>query len=376
MHPTTQSPASPATPTIRLRGPADVVDAVPYLVGFHPGRSLVLIGLDRDAARVVLTARADLPLPSEGIERLLSSLVRILARHRVARVIAVVYPGPSHGAGAVAGAVAGAGIESGPAAARWVVPALLGSLVTHGLELVDVLWVAAGRYGSYGPSWSCEPGGSGGSCGARSHGLAGCEVAGPPSAGPPPGHLLHDLQARQIVRRVAMSQGAARQVADGALDAGDPGTVRSTARRLAMVRHAVDAPAGAGPLGVAQSCEVLLALEDLHVRDRAMGLLDGPRGERAGRLWEELTRRVAGPLVARPACLVASWHLAHGGGALVRIALDRAQAADPAYPLLRLFEEALARGIGPDAWRRLVASAQKDLDRSGVPAMTGHWQSA
>ncbi|MHB1740881.1 MAG: DUF4192 domain-containing protein, partial [Actinomycetes bacterium] len=254
MHPTTQSPASPATPTIRLRGPADVVDAVPYLVGFHPGRSLVLIGLDRDAARVVLTARADLPLPSEGIERLLSSLVRILARHRVARVIAVVYPGPSHGAGAVAGAVAGAGIESGPAAARWVVPALLGSLVTHGLELVDVLWVAAGRYGSYGPSWSCEPGGSGGSCGARSHGLAGCEVAGPPSAGPPPGHLLrgdgrvaaqavfegvapasgreeleallapvHDLQARQIVRRVAMSQGAARQVAGGERDPGTPG---------------------------------------------------------------------------------------------------------------------------------------------------------
>ncbi len=47
-----------AVPALRVSGPADLVQAVPYLLGFHPAQSLVLLGLER--GRVVVTARIDL----------------------------------------------------------------------------------------------------------------------------------------------------------------------------------------------------------------------------------------------------------------------------------------------------------------------------
>ncbi len=39
-------------PCLTLTSPADVLAAVPYLVGFHPVDSLVVIGLDRGRAKV------------------------------------------------------------------------------------------------------------------------------------------------------------------------------------------------------------------------------------------------------------------------------------------------------------------------------------
>ena len=44
--------------TLRLRGPADLVAVVPYLLGFQPHESLVLVGLA--GTRVAVTARMDL----------------------------------------------------------------------------------------------------------------------------------------------------------------------------------------------------------------------------------------------------------------------------------------------------------------------------
>src|SRR5882757_8183666 len=51
-------------PVLRLREPGDLIEAVPYLLGFHPRQSLVIIGLAR--ASVALTTRVDLnELPSQ-----------------------------------------------------------------------------------------------------------------------------------------------------------------------------------------------------------------------------------------------------------------------------------------------------------------------
>src|SRR3954469_25802867 len=42
----------------RISGPAELLQAVPYLLGFHPTRSLVFVGLCDE--RLVVTARLDL----------------------------------------------------------------------------------------------------------------------------------------------------------------------------------------------------------------------------------------------------------------------------------------------------------------------------
>jgi hypothetical protein len=44
--------------TLRIHGPVDLLSAVPYLLGFQPKESLVLIGLTR--SMLVVTARMDL----------------------------------------------------------------------------------------------------------------------------------------------------------------------------------------------------------------------------------------------------------------------------------------------------------------------------
>ena len=45
-------------PTLRIHGPVDLLSAVPFLLGFHPIESLVLIGLTHGV--LVVTARLDL----------------------------------------------------------------------------------------------------------------------------------------------------------------------------------------------------------------------------------------------------------------------------------------------------------------------------
>ena len=47
-----------AASSVRITGPASLIAAVPYLLGFEPNESLVLVGL-RDG-QVTVTARVDL----------------------------------------------------------------------------------------------------------------------------------------------------------------------------------------------------------------------------------------------------------------------------------------------------------------------------
>nr|WP_305070542.1 DUF4192 family protein [Micromonospora sp. 4G55] len=46
-------------PRLTVRSPADLLAAVPYLLGFHPADSVVVVAMR--AQRVVFAARADLP---------------------------------------------------------------------------------------------------------------------------------------------------------------------------------------------------------------------------------------------------------------------------------------------------------------------------
>lgn len=54
-------------PLIQLSNPGDLIETVPYLLGFHPSESLVLVGFARRGAglqRVTVTLRIDLPADS------------------------------------------------------------------------------------------------------------------------------------------------------------------------------------------------------------------------------------------------------------------------------------------------------------------------
>jgi hypothetical protein len=57
---------SPGQPPVRVGSPAEILAAVPYLIGFHPTRSLVVIGARPPHDRVHVSFRYDLPDPPEA----------------------------------------------------------------------------------------------------------------------------------------------------------------------------------------------------------------------------------------------------------------------------------------------------------------------
>ena len=83
----------PGLSRVRLSSPADILAAVPHLLGFHPARSLVVIGAGGPRDRVKLGFRYDLPDPPHaGIARRIAEhAAGILAGHRATTVIAVGY---------------------------------------------------------------------------------------------------------------------------------------------------------------------------------------------------------------------------------------------------------------------------------------------
>lgn len=66
---------SPDSDTLSVRGPADLIGAVPYLLGFAPEQSLVLVAM-KDTALIV-TVRIDLAdCDSDALEQSMAAIKR------------------------------------------------------------------------------------------------------------------------------------------------------------------------------------------------------------------------------------------------------------------------------------------------------------
>ncbi|MGA8046394.1 MAG: DUF4192 domain-containing protein [Dermatophilaceae bacterium] len=115
---------SPAAPTVRLRSPGEIVSAVPFLLGFVPEASVVVIALR--GRRMVLTCRADLgdvthdPGPPQNI-------VAAVRRSGATDVLLI-------------------GYADARFSATVAVRALSATLKTAGLRIQEVLTVADGRW--------------------------------------------------------------------------------------------------------------------------------------------------------------------------------------------------------------------------------------
>lgn len=70
----------------------DLVCAVPYLLGFHPTRSLVAVGVT--GTSVTLTARCDLPADTRNVTGPVTELADQLHRNRITTAVLISYSGP------------------------------------------------------------------------------------------------------------------------------------------------------------------------------------------------------------------------------------------------------------------------------------------
>lgn len=318
---------------LSVRSPHDLLATVPYLLGFHPERSLVVAGLR--GSRLIFTARVDLPprSPADAVRSRARRAAALVARQGVEAALLIGY---------------------GPAEA--VLPlleAVRAALDARGVTISEELRVEADRYWSLlcGRPGCCPPEGipfdPSGSAIAAAAAVAG-EIALPDRAA--------------LVARVAPVGDGAREAVTEATGRADDrlsellasahrtdllGSRTLRAAGMTAIEEAIAHHRAGRRLTDDQVAWLTVVLLHPPVRDHAWAATDGR--DWAIDLWTDVLRRTADDLVAAPACLLAFAAWRAGRGPLANVALERALHADPAYPMALILEDILCRGVPPTA---------------------------
>ncbi|HWS38817.1 MAG TPA: DUF4192 domain-containing protein [Actinoplanes sp.] len=322
-----------------IRNPAELIAALPFLLGYHPHDSVALIGVR--GRGLSFGACFDLPPPNcdpgslrRGAEDIAESLHR-----QEPEVLVIVGYGPAQ-------------------RVTPVVLSLVEALRPTGVRVTDVMRVCDGRWWSY----LCED----------------------PVCCPSDGRLCLPMDSvvaaeatylgqvalpsrADLIAQVASLDGPARELMGAATErarrrfrelvTGLEG--KALAKRIkqtgrAAVRAAEKRYRSGGILDEDEIAWLGVLLVDRAVEDYALDRTDDT--EWRIRLWTDVLRRVEPVHVPAPACLLgfSAWRL--GRGALARVAVDRALAAEPGHDLAAMLHALLGFGVPPEM---LVPGAAK-----------------
>jgi hypothetical protein len=351
---TSSGNTSGSTPidALTLRSPDALVAAVPYLLGFRPVESAVVVWLR--AGRIMLTQRLDLPSEEAHLAEWRSALWTHVAADRADEIVVVLVTGRSD--------------------LEWIQQAIVTDADARGIAVRDALRLSGDRWWSLLCSdESCCP-------------VAGRQVQSDVAAavaaeftmlGQAPLPDRESIEAWLSADPVQVAEVVRR------LPAGLPGRGSGPRRRqvwrdrsLELVRECLTqaAPSRRANESPAVLARLLPALADIRVRDTALWDLaqsdsDGLR--RAMAVLVQALRAAPEGLVAPVATCVAivAWQL--GDGTRATIAVDRALSDDPGYSLALLVTASLRAGLPPEAWREAMAGLTRDECRYGAGAAAG-----
>lgn len=356
---------------VTLRTPAELADALPYLLGYRPEDSIVLVALTDENGRGRFGGRARLGIPAtpddwaSAARQLVHGLVTGGERRgaRPQQMVAYLCQEPRAGA-------TGRQVMERLRPLAHKVRLECGAL---DVPVVEALCISDGRFWSYCcdnevccPADGTPMGLPGTSVIAAAATYAGIQVRG----------TLRELRARLLPRDdgLALEQEIALDTAGLTLvsrmvDDHSRKEVAEETLDLAerVMRRFAAAPPTAGPVTADLRDDALLApdeaaalihgLQDRATRDRAAEWMEGDESGPALRLWRALARRCAGPYgehAAAPLTL-AGWVAWSTGDELeAREALAMALGADPEYLFARLLHQACDQGLDPEAVRRCL----------------------
>ena len=322
---------------VRIGSPESMLAVIPALLGFHPDRSLVVVGAAGPRGRVQVTFRYDLPDPPDvaAAATIAAHAAAILGRHQL--TLAVV-----------------AGYGPGPMVTP-VADALLGELRRAGITLHDMLRVENGRYWSYAcqEPRCCPAEGvpfdpaahpaaqaltAAGSRALRDRAALAATIA-------PAGGLAAESM-RQAVRR------AERRAADLTANGSRGGVQQVLREGLRAVSDAIGSyRRGEAISSDDQLATLAMALTDLRIRDDAWARMLPEHTTAHLRLWTDVVRSAPARYVPAAASLLAFVAWQAGNGALANVAAQRALAADPGYSMALLLLDAIGAGVPPSAAR-------------------------
>ncbi|MFE9373930.1 DUF4192 domain-containing protein [Streptomyces sp. NPDC006711] len=390
--------AGAGDPRITLRGPAELADALPYLLGFHPTDSAVLVALHGESGRFGGRVRVGLPASPQEWPDIADQLAECLVTGSERRgprpdgIVVFLCQDPSRD-----GSARQVMERLRPLAQRLRVAC--GSL---DVPVLEALCISDGRYWSYccPDSRCCPPEGSvlalpGTSVMAAAATYAGLQVRG----------SLREMEERFAPMRYPAAQeqeraldAAAAQMFPRVLGGGDRRGVADETLDLAarLMRRIARAPApacgadgrapagrGAGALLAGrnavdelddgliahdEAAALILGLQDRTTRDWAAEWMEGAEAQPALRLWRALARRCVGPYRDHAAALLtlAGWvSWSTGDDPNARVAFSLALRADPEYRFAYLLHQACNQGLDPEELR-ICLREERAARRRGV----------
>jgi hypothetical protein len=307
---------------LRLRDPVDLLAAVPFLLGYHPSDSLVVVGVHRQS--FVMSVRYDLPPPDADAEAYLRTHLDdpapVLRSQGVSVVLLVGYGAPERVAPSM----------------RW----LLQTYRQAGLQVIEALHMHEGRFRSV----LCADTGCCPAEGTRfeprdTRVAAECTVAGRVAL---PDRDSYEAQlrplggpARQAMRRAAVLTD--ERLYELMTHPPEQGTVERVV--LAEGRTALTAAEDRLRRGERLDDDEVAWLATLMkvtpVRDLAWARITGSRDTmlRLRELWLDVLRRCQPDVSVPPLCLFAFAAWRCGEGALARLALETALDLNPSYTM-------------------------------------------
>lgn len=394
--------------TLKVSSPAELISAVPYLIGFHPADSLTVVAMR--AHQIVFAVRIDLPelgAPDEQARAAVLHLASVVAQQEVQAVTLIGY---------------GEAARVTPAVLR-----ISDAFRRIGLVILDELRVEGGRYWSYlctdasccpVEGRRCDPAASvvaaeatfAGAVALPSRQALAAQVA--PVTGADREAMIA-AAARAAIRLAALAgerstgdvsdaaeQGARAERAGAAGEAwqpdpGGPGLggeglpfasdvprfyrlVRRAGR--AAVRDAERRYRSGRRLTDDETAWLGLLLLHVPVRDYAWTRTRKQEWEVA--LWSDVLRRVEPRYAPAPASLLAFVAWRSGLGALASIAVERALEQEADYSLAVMLREALLCGlppsaldgwptVNPDPWTDGRPAVNAEAGTNGRPAADG-----
>ncbi|MFD6308790.1 DUF4192 domain-containing protein [Streptomyces sp. NPDC060223] len=365
------APSGPAEEhQVTLRTPAELADALPYLLGYRPEDSIVLVALHDGERRGRFGGRARLGIPANAddwpsvAEQLAQGLVKGSVRRGAPpeSIVAYLCQEPARG-------------ESGQEVMerlRSLAQLLRTACGRLDVPVVEALCISDGRFWSY-----CCPGQGCCSPEGQSMGLPGTSVlaAAATYAGLQVRGSLRELTARllpwetEFVEQEVALDRANSALVPRILDDESRAAVAQQTLALAqqvMLRFA-DAPAVSGTrpadlrddglLEHAEAATLILGLQDRTTRDRAAEWMEGDEAGPALRLWRALARRCVGSYhehAAAPLTLAGWVSWSTGDELEAREALAMALGVDPDYLFARLLHQACNEGLDPESVRRCL----------------------
>jgi hypothetical protein len=361
---------------VTLRTPGELADALPYLLGYRPEDSIVLVALHDRGGRGRFGGRARLGIPAneddwESVARQLAHGLITGSERRGAKpeqMVAYLCQEPAQG-------------ESGQQVMQRLAR-LAGLLRTEcgrlDVPVIEALCISGGRFWSYCcPSEGCCPveglpmGLPGTSVLAAAATYAGLQVRG----------TLRELRARLLPWETAAA--LEQEIVLDTTSMAQVPRMLDEVERIAVAEETVElaerimsrfaeAPPVSGALQAdlrddalldhEDAAALILGLQDRTTRDRVAEWMEGEEAGPALRLWRALARRCVGPYgehAAAPLTLVGWVAWSAGDEIEAREALAMALGADSDYLFARLLHQACNEGLDPESIRSCLRAERE-----------------